>query len=214
MTIPDLKYLASRVPRIGMVEAASSCTSGKRCGETNGRRSRAVWVDCSSNQYTPLEWSWAPTVVYQFPGKAHRLRTGLENPPHYGLFLPWGSAEAVRARHVPWHNQIGVRYPGGIWKSTTHAYTRLTALYLGLPGLAGARKVKPIWILLKQETMSGSGISWAICKSAPRSKQITTPAPHHSVFYRPYALSATQPTASKHKCRLRSLESIGDSSIR
>jgi len=44
----------------------------------------------------------------------------------------------------------------------------------------------------------GSGISWAICKSAPRSRQITTPVPHHSVFYRPHALSATQPTASKH----------------
>ena len=26
---------------------------------------------------------------------------------------------------------------------------------------AGTRKVKPIWILLKQETVSGSGISWA-----------------------------------------------------
>jgi len=30
--------------------------------------------------------------------------------------------------------------------------------------------------------VSGSGISWAVCKSAPRSRQITTPAPHHSVF--------------------------------
>ena len=30
--------------------------------------------------------------------------------------------------------------------------------------------------------MNGSGISWAICKSAPRSRQITLPAPHHSVF--------------------------------
>ena len=30
--------------------------------------------------------------------------------------------------------------------------------------------------------MGGSGISWAICKSAPCSRQITTPAPHHSVF--------------------------------
>ena len=30
--------------------------------------------------------------------------------------------------------------------------------------------------------MSGNGISWDICKSAPRSRQITTPAPHHSVF--------------------------------
>ena len=30
--------------------------------------------------------------------------------------------------------------------------------------------------------MSGSGISWAVCKSAPRSRQITTPVPHHSCF--------------------------------
>ena len=34
------------------------------------------------------------------------------------------------------------------------------------------QKVKPILILLKQETVSGSGISWAICKSALRSRQI------------------------------------------
>ena len=46
--------------------------------------------------------------------------------------------------------------------------------------------------------MSGSGISWAICKSAPRSRHTTTPVPHHSVFYRPDALPAVQPTASKH----------------
>jgi len=44
------------------------------------------------------------------------------------------------------------------------------------------QKVKAIWILLKQETVSSSGISWDICKSAPRSRQITTPAPHHSGF--------------------------------
>jgi len=60
------------------------------------------------------------------------------------------------------------------------------------------QKVKSIWILLKQETVSGGGISWAVCKYAPRSRQITTPAPHHSVFYRPGALPAAQPTASKH----------------
>ena len=72
-----------------------------------------------------------------------------------------------------------------IWpcKSThTHIHTRLMTLYPGLPGWAGTRKVKPIWISLKQETVSGSGISWAICKSAPRSRQITMPAPHCSVL--------------------------------
>ena len=80
----------------------------------------------------------------------------------------------------------------------THTHTHLTALFPGLHGWDGTRNVKPIWILLKQETVSGSGISWAICKSAPCSRQITTPAPHRSVFYRPGALPVTQPTASKH----------------
>jgi len=42
--------------------------------------------------------------------------------------------------------------------------------------------------LLEQETVSGSGISWAMCKSAPRPRQITTPPPHHSVFYKPDVL--------------------------
>ena len=80
----------------------------------------------------------------------------------------------------------------------THTRTRLMALCLGPPGWASTRKVKPIWIILKQETLSGSGISWAICKSTPRSRQITMPPTHHSVFYRPDALPAAQPTASKH----------------
>ena len=34
-----------------------------------------------------------------------------------------------------------------------NTHTRLTALCPGLPGWAGTRKVKPIWILLKQETV-------------------------------------------------------------
>jgi len=50
----------------------------------------------------------------------------------------------------------------------------------------------------EEETVSGSGISWAMCKSAPCSRQTTMPAPHHSLFYKPDALPATQPTASKH----------------
>ena len=70
-----------------------------------------------------------------------------------------------------------------VWKKfLTHTHTYLTAHCLGLPRWARTRKVKPIWILLEQETVSGNGISWAICKCAPRSRQITTPAPHYSVF--------------------------------
>ena len=44
-----------------------------------------------------------------------------------------------------------------------------------------------------------SGISWTICKQpAPHSRQITTPTPHHSIFYRPDSLPNTQPTVSKY----------------
>jgi len=73
----------------------------------------------------------------------------------------------------------------------THTYTRLTALFPGLLGWAGTRKVN-------QSGFYWSKRQWAICKSAPCSRQIATPAPHHSVFYRPGALPAAQPTASKH----------------
>ena len=62
----------------------------------------------------------------------------------------------------------------------THTHSRLTALFPGLPGWAGTRMVKPIWILLKQETVSDIGISWAICKSAICCRETTTPAPHPS----------------------------------
>ena len=48
------------------------------------------------------------------------------------------------------------------------------------------------------EMMGGSGISWTIWKSfAPRSRQTTILAPHHSVFYGLNALSAAQPRAVK-----------------
>ena len=69
----------------------------------------------------------------------------------------------------------------------------LMALCLGQPGWASTRKEKPIW-----SYWSGSGISRAICKSAPSPRQITMPALHHSVFYRLDALPAAKPTASKH----------------
>ena len=85
-----------------------------------------------------------------------------------------------------------------IWGLFTHAHTRLTAFCPGLPGWASIRKVKPIWILLKKETVSGSGVSWTVCKSVSSSRQITTSAPRGSVFYRPDALPVAQPTALKH----------------
>jgi len=56
------------------------------------------------------------------------------------------------------------------YRLTTH--TRLTALFPGLPGWASTRKVKPIWILLKQKIVSGSGIS---CTSLQTDNHASTP---------------------------------------
>jgi len=49
---------------------------------------------------------------------------------------------------------------------------------------------------LEQEIVSGSGICWA--NASMHLTQTTTLTSHHSVFYRPDALPAAQPTASKH----------------
>ena len=84
--------------------------------------------------------------------------------------------------------------------STTHTHTHthpFNGPFSGTTQASWYQKGKLIWILLKQETVSGSGVSWAICKSAPRSRQITTPAPHHSVFYRSDALPATRTNSVK-----------------
>jgi len=62
---------------------------------------------------------------------------------------------------------------------TTPPHTRLTALCPGLPGVSQYQKGKTN---LEFTEARDSGISWAICKSAPCSRQITMPTPHHSVF--------------------------------
>jgi len=98
----------------------------------------------------------------------------------------------------PFYGNYTGKFESVITPINIHTYIRLTALCPGLPRWAGTRNIKQIWILLEQETVSGSGISCAICKSAPHTRQITMSAPYHSVFYRPDTLPAAQPTASKH----------------
>ena len=146
----------------------------------------------SLHKSAPFEWGiWAPSIMWF-------LKTPRVHIPHTWLLKKNKQKETKRT--------------GKNLRSSTH--THLTALCPGLPGWAGTRTVKPIWISLKQETVSGSGISWAICKSAPRSRQITTPAPHHSGFYRPDALPAAQPSASKHwRHNLRSSTNSNNKSL-
>ena len=97
--------------------------------------------------------------------------------PHHSVFYRLGALPAVQptaSKHLRHHINNS-----WLIHTHTHTHTHLTALCLGLPRWAGTRKVKPIWILLKQETVSGSGISWAIAyASAYRARQTTMPTPH------------------------------------
>jgi len=62
------------------------------------------------------------------------------------------------------------------WYTHRHTQTRLTALFPGPPEWAGIRKVKPIWILLKQETASGSGIGcMQVCTSLQTDNHASNP---------------------------------------
>ena len=123
-----------------------------------------------------------------FPSDAIELSRFLSGPPSTADH--WSLQSAIR-RHISLHHshlRVQVSILKWNWISNhlsqpslnMNTHTRLTALCPGLQGWAGTRKAKPFWILLKQETVSGSGISWAMCKSAPRSRQITMPTPYHS----------------------------------
>ena len=73
------------------------------------------------------------------------------------------------------------------------------ALCPRLPGWAGTREVKPVWILLKQK---GGEWQWhqlgymQLCTLLQTDNHASTPP--LSFFYRPDALPVTQPTVSKH----------------
>ena len=56
----------------------------------------------------------------------------------------------------------------------------------------------------EQETVSGSGISWAMCKSASRSRQITMPVPHHSSFLQA-GCPSSRPTNSIKALKAKSI---------
>jgi len=151
------------------------------------RLAAVVWCDMGwiSAQHGVLcNWLVSKKSGSLYPGKRLSLWTLAVT------LLAWHSSchtsQPVLFRATGDNPQLTLFTASNTWKNTTnlhtHTHTRLTTLCPGLPQWAGTRKVKSMWILLKQKTVSGSGISWAICKSAPRSRQITMPAPHCPVF--------------------------------
>ena len=134
--------------------------------------------------YPHGEWEeWVLHILRQLPQEikmvitACNLDDSIVKRFYIVLYRCTARARAHTRTHMRAHTHTRARA-----RAHTHTHTSLMALFPGQPRWASTRKVKPMWILMKQETVSGSGISWAICKSAPCSRQTTTPAPHHFVF--------------------------------
>ena len=97
---------------------------------------------------------------------------------HPGIRLVQGHSVCPHCRQ--YHNLFSYfRVTQDCFQQTDrHTHTCLTALFLGLPGWAGTRKAKPIWILLK-------GWQWhqldrmLVCTSLLTDNHAST---HHSVF--------------------------------
>ena len=84
----------------------------------------------------------------------------------------WSSGRASSLKKIKWWGLVWLSVESEmqivcIWSSWCHCIPKSPSSVVSF----------------KQETVSGSGISWAIWKSAPRSRQIITPAPHHSVNF-------------------------------
>ena len=79
-----------------------------------------------------------------------------------------GVVASTQPMHVLTNRSVSIIYD----RQHTHPFNGLVS---GTTRVSRYQKGKPVSILLKQETVSGSGIRWAW--SAPCSSQITMPAP-------------------------------------
>ena len=142
------------------------------------------WLRCSGDQKIILKiglaWNSGPLdFIYLFVEKVHMKETKqmtlqLDRKVHDSNTLPTQLLCHRMNTCKKFSNQL-------VQRSTLFTLP-FNGPFPRLARWAGTRKVKPIWILLEQETVNGSGISLAICKSASRSRQITMPVPHHSFF--------------------------------
>jgi len=81
-------------------------------------------------------------------------------------------------------------------QSFTH--TRLTALYSGTTWVSRYQKGKTNLDFTEARDSERQWHQLGHMQVCTSIQTLTMPAPHHSVFYRPDALPAAQPTASKH----------------
>ena len=186
-----------------------------QCSSSSCSRRKPLWI-CGTNFYRPdaflspinsikalkeiqKHWlqpeknHWLPWSPFKKAIKWMEWTSFLDPPLQLwgqGIALVSQPSHASTLTHTHTHRDTRTRtHTTILWPSCIPSRTTQVSRH---------QKCKTNLDLLQQESVSGSGISWAICKSAPWPRHITMPASHHSVFYRLDALHATPPTASKH----------------
>ena len=108
-------------------------------------------------------WAGSMSTVswMQDPSSMKSDAKSLQSPRHARVFAAISlSISRTATSAIAYQNVQTTSWCFDHFNTHTRTRTRLTALCPGLPGWAGTRKVKPIWIILKHETVSGSGIRW------------------------------------------------------
>ena len=170
-----MQLASNERPRISKIRVNDSkATTHTHTHTFNGSLSRTTQVSQYQKGKTNLDFTEARDSEWQWHQLGHVQVCTLFQTDNHASTPPLSFLQAGCPSCRPTNSIKAL-------KQSNHTHT-FNGPFSGTTQWAGTRKAKPIWILLKQETVSGSGISWAICKSAPGSRQITMPAPHRSIF--------------------------------
>ena len=146
-----------------------------KVGETSG--GEAVAADIS-----PPDTADGSTAVCRLDADdddRHKMKIEL-SPELAEVVDAYSCAHLTTAGHHPPHDTTSQTVSRTFVVTAPHVWNTLPTDSRSQNGLfSGTTRVSQY---KGQKTVSGNGISWAICKYAPCSRQITTSAPHHSVF--------------------------------
>ena len=100
-------------------------------------------------------------------------------------------------QRVPDFKSCNAEAAGDKWsKAPKHTHNRFTAFFLGPPGCASARR-ELLDFIMQGKINRGRHTDHSAGRHSIRTNQCPPPPSPH-IFYRPDALPAAQPTASKH----------------
>ena len=136
------------------------------------------------------------TGIFFFPRWEHSPFQALSYTSSHGCSLFGSSIITCQPIMLMPHTHARTHAHTHLFNSPLSGSTRVSRYQKGKTNLDFTEARDSEW---RMQWVCEWHICLAICKSAPRFRQITTPALYRSVFYRPDALPATQPTLQSNE---------------